>query len=71
MAWPVPLATTRTSMPVLSSNFGSSQSNSPESAVEVVEATMMNRSAAAAQPTPRTRYVAANAASRRMALLTS
>src|SRR5882724_8270930 len=58
MAWPVPLATTRTSMPVFFVNNGSRYSNSPESWVEVVDATTMKRSSAsvgaAHSPTPRT-----------------
>src|SRR5882724_595264 len=57
MAWPVPLATTRTSMPVFFVNNGSRYSNSPESWVEVVDATTMKRSSAsvgaAHNPTPR------------------
>src|SRR5262249_6496944 len=46
MAWPVPLATTRTSMPVFLVKIGSRYSNSPESCVEVVDATTMKRSSA-------------------------
>ena len=46
MALPVPTATTRTPMPVCSRNPGRRTSNSPEFSVEVVEATVMNRSCA-------------------------
>ena len=42
MAWPVPTATTRTSMPVLAVNIGSRCLKSPEFSVEVVDCTMMN-----------------------------
>src|SRR5215468_4530687 len=47
-AWPVPLATTFTSMPVLALNSGRMWRNRPESSVEVVEATTMLLSCAAA-----------------------
>ena len=51
MAWPVPTATTRTSMPVFASKVGSILSNRPEFAVDVVEATTMKRSSAKAPVT--------------------
>jgi hypothetical protein len=41
-AWPVPSATTRTSMPVCFVNAGSRCLNSPDCSVEVVDATTMN-----------------------------
>src|SRR5262249_6824799 len=47
-AWPVPCATTRTSMPVLALNAGRMWPNRPESWVEVVEATTIDLSCAAA-----------------------
>ena len=46
-AWPVPTATTRTSMPVLSLNWGRMLSRRPEFWVEVVDWTTMNSSALA------------------------
>ena len=46
IAWPVPTATTRTSIPVLSWNSGSRWPNSPDCSVEVVDWTMMNLSSA-------------------------
>src|SRR5262249_36940835 len=41
-AWPVPLATTLTSIPVFCLNKGRIKPNSPESSVEVVEATRID-----------------------------
>ena len=52
IAWPVPTATTRTSIPVFLVNSGSSTSNRPEFCVEVVDCTMMNRSSAIAPGKP-------------------
>ena len=45
-AWPVPCATTFTSMPVLALNIGRMWPNRPESCVEVVEATTIDLSCA-------------------------
>ena len=47
-AWPVPCATTRTSIPLIASNSGRMWPKRPEASVEVVEATVMKRSCAAA-----------------------
>src|SRR6516164_6637709 len=47
-AWPVPWATTLTTMPVFCLNRGRIKPNSPESSVEVVEATRMDLSCARA-----------------------
>ena len=47
-ACPVPTATTRTSMPVCLVKAGSRNPNSPDSSVEVVEATVMNGCSATA-----------------------
>src|SRR5262249_9528700 len=47
-AWPVPCATTFTSMPVLALNSGRMWPNRPESCVDVVEATTMDLSCARA-----------------------
>ena len=46
-AWPVPSATTRTSMPVFCSKIGRMCLKSPDCSVEVVDATVMNRCASA------------------------
>src|SRR5215472_16150065 len=46
-AWPVPTATTRTSIPVALAKAGSRWVKSPEFSVEVVDATVMNLSSAA------------------------
>src|SRR5262249_38114545 len=50
-AWPVPRATTLTSMPVFCLNSGKMKPYSPESCVEVVEATTMDFSCAEASDT--------------------
>src|SRR5215831_18860759 len=47
-AWPVPWATTLTTMPVLALNSGRMRPNKPESCVDVVEATRMDLSCARA-----------------------
>src|SRR5262249_16821569 len=47
-AWPVPCATTFTSMPVLALNSGRMWPNRPESCVDVVEAATMDLSCAPA-----------------------
>src|SRR5262245_36402969 len=47
-AWPVPRATTLTSMPVFCLNSGRMWPNRPESCVEVVDATTMDLSCAEA-----------------------
>src|SRR5689334_11259209 len=47
-AWPVPSATTRTSIPVLALKAGSRWPNRPDCSVEVVDATTMNFSCAIA-----------------------
>ncbi len=47
-AWPVPSATTRTSMPLACLKAGSRWANRPDCSVEVVEAITMARSCAAA-----------------------
>ena len=44
MAWPVPTATTRTSMPVFFVNIGRMCLKRPEFSVDVVDCTMMNLS---------------------------
>src|SRR5262245_10196449 len=49
-AWPVPCASTLTSMPVLALNSGRMWLNRPESCVEVVEATTMDLSCARTGP---------------------
>ena len=46
IAWPVPTATTRTSIPVLARNTGRMRSNRPEFRVEVVDWRTMNCAAA-------------------------
>src|SRR6516164_1593876 len=58
-AWPVPWATTLTSMPVLALNSGRMWPNRPESCVEVVEATTMDLSRAPTGPAAMRATVAA------------
>src|SRR5262250_3102766 len=58
-AWPVPLATTLTSTPVLALNSGRMWPNRPESSVEVVEATTMDLSRARTGPAAMRATVAA------------
>ena len=56
-AWPVPCATTRTSIPVFAWNSGRMCAKRPEFSVEVVEATVMNSCAAAGRAPARARTV--------------
>ena len=49
-AWPVPTATTRTLMPVFFVNSGRMWPNKPDCSVDVVEATVIDLSCAAATP---------------------
>src|SRR5215510_6691311 len=58
-AWPVPWATTLTSMPVLALNSGRMWPNRPESCVEVVEATTIDLSRARTGPAAMRATVAA------------
>src|SRR5262245_48095624 len=58
-AWPVPCATTFTSMPVFALNSGRMWLNRPESCVEVVEATTMDLSCARTGPAPTSATIAA------------
>src|SRR5262249_27305146 len=58
-AWPVPWATTLTSMPVLALNSGRMWPNRPESCVEVVDATTMDLSRAPTGPAAMRAMVAA------------
>src|SRR5262249_253128 len=71
-AWPVPWATTLTSMPVLALNSGRMWPNRPESCVEVVDATTMDLSRAPTGPAAMRATVAAkNSRLRRIGMVLS
>src|SRR5262249_14404964 len=67
-ACPVPTATTWTVMPVAAVKIGRMWPNNPESWVDVVELSVMNRSSACAEPAART---ATSKATKRIMLTTS